>query len=153
MESLKGHFQGGSRQKHPEKGKEKRIHLDVTRYPEGRGAQATNENGRKQGRNKKTKWRSKRRIRKYKENYLKEKCKVLEEHNNRSRTRDLYQQIREITGKPKINTGSIQSRSGIDNIEKGKIIIDGRNTQKSFTKRTQKLPQSSRKKRTQKNHR
>ena len=56
------------------------------------------------------------RIRKDKENYLKEKCKVLEEHNKRGRTRDLYQQIREITGKPKINTGSIQSRAGVEYI-------------------------------------
>jgi hypothetical protein len=46
MESLEGHFQGGCRKKHPEKGKEKRIHWDVTRYVEGRGAQVTNENGR-----------------------------------------------------------------------------------------------------------
>ena len=62
------------------------------------------------------------RIRKDKENYLKEKCKVLEEHNKKGRTRDLRQQIREITGKPKINTGMIQSRAGIDYIEKDKII-------------------------------
>jgi hypothetical protein len=38
------------------------------------------------------------RIRKDKENYLKEKCQVLEEHNKKGRTRDLLQQIREITG-------------------------------------------------------
>jgi hypothetical protein len=58
MESLEGHFEGGSRKKHPEKGKEKQIHLDVTRYVEGRGAQATNGNGRKLSRSKKTKWRN-----------------------------------------------------------------------------------------------
>jgi hypothetical protein len=29
VESLEGHFQGGGRQNHPEKGKEKRSHLDV----------------------------------------------------------------------------------------------------------------------------
>jgi len=62
------------------------------------------------------------RIRKDKENYLKEKCKVLEEHNKKGRTRDLHQQITEITGKPKINTGTIQSRAGTDYIEKDKII-------------------------------
>jgi hypothetical protein len=37
------------------------------------------------------------RIRKDKEKYLKEKCQVLEEHNKKGRTRDLHQQIREIT--------------------------------------------------------
>jgi len=34
----------------------------------------------------------------------------------------LHQQIREITGKPKINTDSLKSRAGIDYIEKDKII-------------------------------
>jgi hypothetical protein len=63
------------------------------------------------------------RIRKDKENYLKEKCKVLEEHNKkRGRIRDLHQQIREIMGKPQLNTGTIQSRAGIDYTEKDKII-------------------------------
>jgi hypothetical protein len=58
MESLEGHFQGGSRKNHPEKGKEKWTQLDVTRHVEGRGEQATNENGGKLGRSKKTKWRN-----------------------------------------------------------------------------------------------
>jgi hypothetical protein len=62
------------------------------------------------------------RIRKDKENYLKLKCHLLEEHNKKGRTRDLHQQIREITGKPKINACMIQSRAGIDYIEKDKII-------------------------------
>jgi hypothetical protein len=52
------------------------------------------------------------RIRKDKKNYLKEKFQVLEEHNNRDRTRDLLQQTREITGKPKINAGAIQVEKG-----------------------------------------
>ena len=47
---------------------------------------------------------------------------MLEEHNKKGRTRDLYQQIREIAGKPKINAGMIQSRAGIDYTEKDKII-------------------------------
>jgi hypothetical protein len=36
------------------------------------------------------------------------------------KSRELHQQIREITGKPKINTGSLKSRAGIDYIEKDK---------------------------------
>jgi hypothetical protein len=47
---------------------------------------------------------------------------VLEEHNKTGRTRELHQQIREITGKPKINTGTIKSRAGTDYIEKDNII-------------------------------
>ena len=38
------------------------------------------------------------------------------------RTRELHQQIREITGKPKINIGLLKSRAEIDYIEKDKII-------------------------------
>jgi hypothetical protein len=52
----------------------------------------------------------------------KKKIQVLEQHNKEGRTRDRHQQIREITGKPKINAGTIQSRAGIDCIEKGKVI-------------------------------
>jgi hypothetical protein len=47
---------------------------------------------------------------------------MLEEHNKKGRTRDLHQQIREMMGKPKINTGTIQSRAGIDYTERDKII-------------------------------
>jgi hypothetical protein len=56
------------------------------------------------------------------ENYLRKKYRVLEEHNEKGRTRELHQQIREINGKPKINTGSLKSRAGIDYLEKDKII-------------------------------
>jgi hypothetical protein len=62
------------------------------------------------------------RIRRDKEIYLKEKRRAIEEHNKKGRTRDLYQQIRDITRKPKIQIGTIQSRTGIDQIEKDKII-------------------------------
>ena len=58
MESLEGHFQGGGRQSHPEERKEKQTHLDVPGHVEGHGEQAKNENGRKLGRSKKTKWRN-----------------------------------------------------------------------------------------------
>jgi hypothetical protein len=61
----------------------------------------------------------KKRSRKDKEKYLQEKCRVLEEHNRKGRTRELYQQIREITGKPKTNIGAIISRTGVEHIKKG----------------------------------
>jgi hypothetical protein len=61
-------------------------------------------------------------IRKDKENYLREKCRELEENSRKGRTKELHQQIREIYGKPKINTGTLKSRTGIDYIEKDKII-------------------------------
>jgi hypothetical protein len=47
---------------------------------------------------------------------------MLEEHNKKGRTRELHQQLRKITGKPKINTGTLKGRAGIDYIEKDKII-------------------------------
>ena len=62
------------------------------------------------------------RIRKDKENYLREKCRELEENSRKGRTKELHQQIREIYRKPKINTGMLRSRTGIDYIEKDKII-------------------------------
>ena len=60
------------------------------------------------------------RIRKDKENYLKRR--ELEEHSKKGRTKELHQHIREIRGKPKRNTGMLKSRTGIDYIEKDKII-------------------------------
>jgi len=64
----------------------------------------------------------KKRIQRDKENYLMKKCKAMEEHNEKGRTRELHQQIREITGKSKINTGLLKSRAGTDYTEKDKII-------------------------------
>jgi len=62
------------------------------------------------------------RIRKDKENYLREKCRELEDNSTKGRTKELHQQIREICGNPKINTGTLKSRTGKDYIEKDKII-------------------------------
>jgi hypothetical protein len=62
------------------------------------------------------------RIRKDKENYLRGKCRELEQHSEKGRTNELHQQIREICGKPKINTGTLKSRTEKDYIEKDKII-------------------------------
>jgi hypothetical protein len=62
------------------------------------------------------------RIRKGKKNYRRGKCRELEEHSKKERTNELHQQIREICGKPNINTGTLKSRTGKDYIEKDKII-------------------------------
>jgi hypothetical protein len=62
------------------------------------------------------------RIRKDKEKYLQAKYRVLEELNRKGRTRELYQQIREITRKPKTNTGKIKIRTEVDYFEKDNII-------------------------------
>jgi hypothetical protein len=40
----------------------------------------------------------------------------------KGRTRELYQQIREMTGKPKTNIGAIISKTGVEPVEKGNII-------------------------------
>jgi len=93
--------------------------LNVPGHIEGRGEEAKSENGRKLVR-RKLNGEVQKRIRRDKENYLKEKCRVLEVHNKKGRTRELHQQIREITGEPKINTGSLKSRAGIDYIERTK---------------------------------
>jgi hypothetical protein len=38
---------------------------------------------------------------------------MLEEHNKKGRTRDLHQQIREVTGKPKINKARYKAEQGL----------------------------------------
>jgi GGDEF domain-containing protein len=45
---------------------------------------------------------------------------VLEEHSKKVE-QETYQQIRELTRKPKINTGTIQISAGIEHSEKDKI--------------------------------
>jgi hypothetical protein len=55
--ALKDTFKEVAEKTIPKKEK-KKTHLDVTRHVEGRGEQATNEDGRKLGRSKKTKWRN-----------------------------------------------------------------------------------------------
>ena len=75
------------------------------------------------------------RIRRDKKNYVREECRVLEEHDKKGRTEELHQQIREISGKPKINTGSLKSRAGIDYIEKDKIIRRWKENTEDFYKK------------------
>ena len=61
-EALKDTFKEVAEKTILKKEKEKRIHLDVTRYIEGCGRQVTNENGWKLGQSKKTKWRNTKKI-------------------------------------------------------------------------------------------
>jgi aromatic ring hydroxylase len=47
---------------------------------------------------------------------------VLEDHNKKVRTREIYQHIREITGKPKTSTSTIISKTRAEYIEKVNIL-------------------------------
>jgi hypothetical protein len=75
------------------------------------------------------------RTRKDKEIYLQAKCRVLEELNKKGTTRELYKQIREITRKPKTNTGKIKSRTGVNYFEKDNIIRRWKEYTKEFYKK------------------
>jgi len=93
------------------------------------------------------------RIWKDKENYLRENVGKRKNTIKKGRMRELHQQIREIIGNPKINTGTLKSRAGIDYIEMDKIIIRWKEyTQKTSTKRIQTLLWISRKKHIHRNH-
>ena len=70
-----------------------------------------------------------------KEINLREKCRKIEEHNKKGRTRDLYKEIQDITG-------SYTARCGVMNLSSGKTATEERevkirwqynNTQKSST--------------------
>ena len=66
--------------------------------------------------------RYKKELGKTKKNIYKKNAGCWRSTNRKGRTRELYQQIREITGKPKTNIGTIISRTGVEHIEKGNII-------------------------------
>ena len=52
------------------------------------------------------------------EKYYSKKCKIIEKNKKLGKTRELFQEIREITCKPKINTGVLKSKMDKDEIEK-----------------------------------
>ena len=45
-----------------------------------------------------------------KEKYYSEKCKIIEKNKKLGKTRELFQEIREILGKLKINTGVLKAK-------------------------------------------
>ena len=60
-----------------------------------------------------------RRARQDKEERLKDKCREIEENNKMGRTRDLYREIKEITG-------SYSSRCGAMKLSTGKVVTEGK---------------------------
>ena len=65
--------------------------------------------------------------------FLSDQCKEIEENNRMGKTRDLFKKIRDIKGTFHAKMGSIKDRNGI---KKQKIFRrDGKNTQKSYTKK------------------
>ena len=56
-----------------------------------------------------------------KEDYLNRACKEIEDENRKGKTRDLFNRIREITGKYKPRIGGIKCTSGNDLSEEGPV--------------------------------
>ena len=73
-----------------------------------------------------------RRARQDKEQSLKEKCREIEENNNMGRTRDLYREIKEITG-------SYSSRCGAMKLSTGNVVTEGKEVKEIWQQYTEEL--------------
>ena len=67
-----------------------------------------------------------------KEESLKEKCREIEENNKMGRTRDLYREIKEITG-------SYSSRCGAMKLSTGKVVTEGKEVKEIWQQYTEEL--------------
>ena len=70
-----------------------------------------------------------------KRDFLSDQCKEIEEKYRTGKTRDLFKKIRDMKRIFHANMGTINDRNGMD-LQKQKILrIDGKNTQKNYTKK------------------
>ena len=67
--------------------------------------------------------------------FLSDRCKDIEKSNRMGKTRDLFKKIRDIKGIFHPKMGTIKDRNGMDKTKKI-LIRGGKNTQKSYTKKT-----------------
>ena len=68
--------------------------------------------------------------------FLSNQCKEIDEINRRGKTRDLLKKIRDTKGIFHAKMGSIKDRNGMDLTEAENIKKGGKNTQKSYTKKS-----------------
>ena len=73
-----------------------------------------------------------RRARQDKEDSLKEKCREIDENNKMGRTRDLYREIKDITG-------SYSSRCGAMKLSTGKVVTEGKEVKELWQQYTEEL--------------
>ena len=73
-----------------------------------------------------------RRVRQDKEQSIKEKCRQIEESNKMGRTRDLYREIKEMTG-------SFSSRCGAMKLSTGKVVTEGNDVKERWQQYTEEL--------------
>ena len=67
-----------------------------------------------------------------KKDFLSDQCKEIEENNKMGKTRNLFSKIRDTKGTFHAKMGSIKER----NRQTQRILRDGKNTQKNYTKKT-----------------
>ena len=65
--------------------------------------------------------------------FLSDQCKEIEENNRMGSTRGLFKELRDTKGTFHAKMGTIKDRNGMD-LKKQKILRDGKNTQKTYTK-------------------
>ena len=75
-------------------------------------------------------------VRRDKKAFLSEQCKEIEENNRMGKTRDVFTKIKDTKGTLHAKMGTIKDRNGMDLIEAEDIRRGGKNTQKSYTKRS-----------------
>ena len=68
--------------------------------------------------------------------FLSDQCKKIEENNRMGETRDLFKKIRDTKGIFHAKMGTIKDRNGVDLTEEEDIKRGGKNTQKTYTKRS-----------------
>ena len=73
-----------------------------------------------------------RRARQDKEHSLKERCRQIEENNKMGRTRDMYREIKEMTG-------SYSSRCGAMKLSTGKVVTEGKEVKEIWQQYTEEL--------------
>ena len=67
--------------------------------------------------------------------FLSDQCKEIEENNRMGKTRDLFKKIRDTKGTFHAKMGLIKDRNGMDITEAEILRRDGKNTQKTCTKK------------------
>ena len=67
--------------------------------------------------------------------FLSNQCKEIEDNNRKGKIRDFFKKIRDTKGTFHAKMGTIKDRNAMDLTEAERLKRDGKNTQKSYTKK------------------
>ena len=74
--------------------------------------------------------------------FLSDQCKEIEENNRMGKTRDLFKKIRDTQGTFHAKMGTTKDRNGMDLTEEEILRRGGKNSQKNYTKKDLRDPES-----------